>query len=186
VGRLYKGFAMTTDKFYILTGAFGSGKSTLLHHLQALGFAGSEEPARQILAEQRSIDGNGLPHRDARLFVDLMLSRMIGEYNRMAATTAPVFFDRGIPDMLAYASLFGIDYLPGQNAAREYRYNRMVFFAPAWEQIYTQDEERTVSFEVANQFGDGLRGLYEQSGYDLIEIPCLSVEARVDFILRYL
>src|SRR5262245_54447360 len=150
------------DRFFILTGAFGSGKSTLLEHLRTLGFAGIEEPARPILAEQRSVDGDGVPERDARLFVELMLSRAMGDYRRMDGATAPVFFDRGIPDMLAYASLFGFDYPAGENAARKYRYARRVFFAPAWEQIYACDDERTVSFEAANHFGDAVRAVYEQ------------------------
>src|SRR5579872_346193 len=100
-----------TDKFFVLTGPPGSGKSTLLQHLRTLGFQGIDEPARQILAEQRSIEGKG--SRDARLFVELMLSRMIGEYNRIETPTAPVFFDRGIPDTLVYASHSGFDYPPG-------------------------------------------------------------------------
>jgi predicted ATPase len=175
-----------TDKFFVLTGPPGSGKSTLLQRLQTLGFQGIDEPARQILAEQRSIDGNGIPGRDARLFVDLMLSRMIGEYHRMEPPGEPVFFDRGIPDTLVYASVFGFDYPPGQNAARKYRYNKRVFFAPAWEQIYTQDEERTISFQGASQFGDDLREIYQQCGYVLIDLPCLPVEERVDFILHSL
>src|SRR5262245_31473600 len=113
---------MDTNRRFIITGAFGSGKSTLLQHLRTRGSAGIEEPARQILAEQRSIDGNVITHRDSRLFVELMLSRAICEYRRMQTCTQPVFFDRGIPDILAYAS--GFDYPPGQNAARKYRYNR--------------------------------------------------------------
>jgi predicted ATPase len=177
---------MIRDNFFILTGAPGSGKSTLLQHLQTLGFQGIAEPARQILAEQRSIRGNGLPGSDERLFVDLILSRMLGEYSRMDASTDPVFFDRGVPDMLAYASLFGFDYPPGQNAAREYRYNRRVFFAPAWEEIYTTDEERKMSFQAVRRFSDDLRNIYPQFGYVLIDLPCVSVQERGEFILNVL
>jgi predicted ATPase len=175
---------MTRDGFFILTGSFGSGKSTLLEHLRTLGFQGVAEPARPILAEQRSIDGNGL--RDARLFVELMLSRMMGDYHRLEASTEPVLFDRGIPDMLGYAALSGFDYPPGENAAQLYRYNRRVFFAPAWEEIYTTDDERTVSFPLASQFGDRLRTFYERCGYELIDLPLLSVEERARFILERL
>ena len=177
---------MMRDTFFVLTGAPGSGKTALLQHLQALGFQGIAEPARQILAEQRSIGGNGLPDKDAHLFVDLLLSRMIGDYDRMETSTAPVFFDRGIPDALGYATHFGFDYPPGRNAARIYRYNPLLFFAPSWEQIYTPDEERTLSFQAARQFGEVLRTIYEQSGYTLIEIPCLPVEERAQFILNRL
>lgn len=177
---------MIADKRFILTGSFGSGKSTLLQHLRTLGFQVVPEPARQILAEQRGIGGSGLPGTDDRLFVDLMLSRMIGEYNRIETPMAPVFFDRGVPDMLGYASLFGFDYPPGRNAAREYRYNQLVFFAPAWEQIYATDEERKITFEGAKQFGDALRAIYQELGYVLIDLPCLSVKERGEFLLSFL
>jgi predicted ATPase len=177
---------MTNHNLHILTGPPGSGKSTLLQHLRTLGFQGIDEPARHILAEQRSIAGNGLPGKDSRLFVDLMLSRVIGDYNRISAPAGPVFFDRGVPDMLGYARHFGIDYPPGRNAAREYRYNKRVFFAPAWEEIYITDEERTISYEGARQFGDDIREAYLQSAYELIDIPCLPVQERADFILSFL
>jgi predicted ATPase len=177
---------MMTDQFFVLTGAPGSGKSTLFQHLRSLGLQGIDEPARQILAEQRRIAGNGIPEKDARLFVDLMLSRMIGEYGRMEITTAPVFFDRGVPDMLAYASIFGFDYPPGQIAARAYRYNRRVFFAPSWEEIYATDEERTMSFAAASQFGDELRIIYQQFDYVLVDLPYVSVQERAEFILDML
>ena len=118
---------MSVDSLIILTGPFGSGKSTLLQHFRTLGFQGIEEPARPILAEQRRIKGTGLPDKDPRLFVDLMLSRMIGDYHRTETVSKPVFFDRGVPDMLAYAAVFGFDYPQGRNAASVYRYHRRVF-----------------------------------------------------------
>ena len=73
---------MVKDRFFLLTGAFGSGKSTLLQHLQLRGIRGVVEPARPILAQQRSIQGNGLPERDPQLFVELMFSRMLDTYQQ--------------------------------------------------------------------------------------------------------
>ena len=174
--------AMSVDSLIILTGPFGSGKSTLLQHLRTLGFQGIEEPARPILAEQRRIKGTGLPDKDPRLFVDLMLSRMIGDYHRKETVSKRVFFDRGVPDMLAYAAVFGFDYPQGRNAANVYRYHRRVFFAPAWEQIYTTDEERTISYHGTRAFEDELRQVYQQYEYELIDLPCVPVEERAEFI----
>ena len=71
---------MIRDRFFVLTGAFGSGKSTLLEHLRLRGFRGVAEPARTILAQQRSIGGNGLPEKNPALFVELMFSRMLDTY----------------------------------------------------------------------------------------------------------
>jgi predicted ATPase len=177
---------MVKDRCFLLTGAFGSGKSTLLQHLQSRGIRGVVEPARPILAQQRSIQGNGLPERDPRLFVELMFSRMLDTYQQSDTLTGPILFDRGIPDILGYAALFGFGFPPGENAAHLYRYNHHVFIAPAWEQIYRKDDERTVTFSQAREFGNSVRAIYERLGYTLIDLPCVCVEGRADFILRHL
>jgi predicted ATPase len=129
-------FVMVKDRYFVLAGAFGSGKSTLLERLQSRGIQGIVEPARPILAEQRRVQGDGVPEKDPRLFVQLMFSRMLNAYQQCETSTGPVLFDRGIPDILGYAALFGFDFPPGENAARLYRYNSRVFFSSAWEEIY--------------------------------------------------
>lgn len=174
------------NDLFLLTGAFGSGKSTLLNCLRLRGIRGIVEPARPILAEQRSIQGNGLPEKDPRLFVELMLSRMIDTHGQSDTHPGPVFFDRGIPDVLAYAKLFGFDFPAGENAAKLYRYNPQAFIAPPWERIYRTDEERSVPFSVAREFGDCVRAMYEQLGYSLIDLPYVSADERADFILHHL
>jgi predicted ATPase len=174
------------DQRFILTGAFGSGKTTLLECLRTLGFCSIEEPARRVLAQQRSVGGSGLPESDPRLFVELMLSAAMDDYRRTGPATAPTFFDRGIPDILAYAALFGFDYAPGENAARQSLYASRVFFAPAWEQIYIHDEERKASFEVASRFAETVRAVYLRLGYTLIDLPLLPVADRASFVLASL
>jgi predicted ATPase len=177
---------MTHDNFIVLTGPPGSGKSSLLTALQARGYPVVPEPARRIIAAQRSIEGNGVSDRDVRLFIELLLSHAIEDYQRSGDAAAPVFYDRGIPDVSGYAATFGFDHPPARNAARLYRYNRTVFFAPAWEAIFTNDDERTLSFPMTQQFGDDLRAAYEQSGYDVVDLPLVSVEERAQFILRHI
>jgi predicted ATPase len=61
--------------FFIITGSPGSGKSTILRELKNIAVTVIDEPARQILAEQRSFGGNGVPENDPVLFTELMLSR---------------------------------------------------------------------------------------------------------------
>jgi predicted ATPase len=108
---------------------------------------------------------------------------MLSNYRQSEASTEPVLFDRGIPDVLGYAELFGFQFPPGEKAAELYRYNPLVFIAPAWEQIYRTDNERTVPFSVARHFGNSIRGIYQRFGYTLIELPCFSADERADFVL---
>jgi len=104
------------DNYFVLTGAMGSGKSTILNELRTLGLPCMEEPARQILAEQRAIEGSGVPEHDPKLFIDLLLSRSIYQFKEMEHLQGPVIYDRGIPDNIAYAKLFDLDRSPSMNA----------------------------------------------------------------------
>lgn len=136
------------NQFYILTGAPGSGKTSMLVELAKRGFPVIDEPARGVLAQQRLIDGEGVYDKNPLLFKELMLSRMLYDYEN-APKYDLVFFDRGLPDLIAYSKCFSLDIGSELKASRKNRYNSTVFFAPAWEQIYRNDDERQITFEAA-------------------------------------
>ncbi|MCB9134822.1 MAG: AAA family ATPase [Anaerolineales bacterium] len=174
---------MIKPNFYILSGAMGGGKSTILSALKARGHHCIPEPAREILAEQRLIQGVGVPEKNPDMFCSLMLSRAMHNYSQNLSTAGNVIFDRSIPDMLVYARLFSLDETPYTHAAHEFRTHPTVFFFPAWQEIYTNDSERKMSFEQARAFGDTVRAIYEKFGYRILEVPRFSIEERVQFIL---
>ena len=174
---------MHRNGYFLLTGPPGSGKSTVLRRLQAQGFGVVAEPARQVLAEQRHIDGRGSPDRDARLFVDLLTSRAVCQYREMETSKAPVFFDRGVPDGIAYGAQLNVGCEADWNAAHAYRYNDLAFFFPSWEEIYSTDAERTMSFAAAHEFGERMRDAYRELGYRILEVPRDSSKARARFVL---
>lgn len=173
---------LTKLNFYVLSGAMGGGKSTILARLSACGLACVPEPARAILAEQRLIKAQGVPEQNAGLFSMLMLARAIHNYTEKSSRETPVVFDRGMPDMIAYARLFQLDETPYANAAQAFRYNPTVFYFPAWAAIYTTDTERKMSFAAAQDFGAVVRSIYEQHGYRILAVPRCSPEERVNFI----
>jgi predicted ATPase len=172
---------MRSTDLYILTGAPGSGKTAILDNIGAdIRCAG--EPAREILAEQRAIDGDGTYDRDASLFVDLLLQRSIDKHVAAQTEVGPVVFDRGVPDCIAYASLMGIDPSRSILAAERYRYHEEVLMLEPWEEIYTVDDERKMSFADTFPFHDALVDAYERAGYVLVEVPRGSVEHRASFV----
>src|SRR5690349_18189840 len=175
---------MIQNNFYVLSGAMGAGKSAILSRLSRFDVHCVPEPARQILAEQRLIRATGVPEKNAELFSMLMLSRSIHNYYEKSSMAEPVIFDRGIPDMLAYARLFTLDEAAYINAAMEFKYNPMVFYFPGWEDIYSTDTERRMSFEQAKAFGQDVRSVYEGFGYQIVEVPRCSMEGRVQFIME--
>ena len=174
---------MKEQPFYcVLTGAMGAGKSTVINRLAQKGFICVHEPAREILAEQRSIDADGVPEKDAGLFTRLMLSRAVNNYKRNSESTRPVIFDRAIPDIIAYACLFELDTKIYYNAGRYYKYNGTVFLFEGWEEIYTNDDERKMGFEPANKFGNNVKHVYNELGYNTVVVPKVSIEERIKFI----
>ena len=175
------------ERFFVITGGPGSGKTTLLDSLEEAGYRRSIEAGRAVIQHQRSTGGNALPWGDRVGFAERMLASEIRSYEQALQTTGPVFFDRGVPDVVGYLRLIG-EKIPGHvwKAAEEYRYNRCALIAPPWPEIFRQDHERKQNFAEAVRTYDALAATYSEFGYELIEIPKIPVAGRVKFVLANL
>jgi predicted ATPase len=169
----------------VLTGAPGSGKTATLDHVGE-GIVRVGEPAREILAEQRAAGRVGNLDHEPALFVELLLRRSIDKYQTARTSSAPVLFDRGVPDCVAYAVGFGVDPAHGVEASRRYRYDEEVLVLPPWEEIYTTDDERTMSFPDTIPFHEAIVAAYELAGYTLIEVPRGSAAERAAFVRQFI
>jgi len=172
------------QRFHIITGGPGSGKSSIIEDLRQRGFASAPESGRAIIQDQMAIEGRALPWSDRILFAELMLSWDIRSYRLAAEQNAPVFFDRGIPDVLGYLRLSGLP-VPEHmnNAAALFSYSRTVFITPPWKEIFHQDRERKQDFNEAVRTYEALASMYEELGYELVGLPQGPVDDRVGFIL---
>ncbi|MBA3603521.1 MAG: AAA family ATPase [Parachlamydiaceae bacterium] len=65
-------------------------------------------------------------------------------------------------------------------------YNKKVFLAPPWKEIYCNDTEIKQSFEEALEVYDHLFKIYSDFGYEVIELPKTSVESRADFVISHM
>jgi predicted ATPase len=174
---------MSSALLQVLTGAPGSGKTALIERIGP-GVRCVPEPARRVLAEQRAVGGSATPERDAASFVDRVWRLTIEDHRTATASTRDdvVLFDRGAPDCISYASLLDVDPAPSIRAAEVHRYAREVLLVEPWEEIYTVDEERTMTYEATIPFHAALVDAYERSGYDLVVVPRGSIEERVAFV----
>jgi predicted ATPase len=173
------------DRFFVLTGGPGFGKTTLLDALKRVGYARSLEAGRGVIQDQVSIGGRALPWDDRVLFSELMLSWEMRSYHVAQNSAGLVFFDRGMVDVLGYLRLIGHqvpEYM--RKAAEQFRYNRRVFIAPPWKEIFQQDKERKQNYDEAVRTYDALAATYVEYGYELIELPCAPVAERVRFVLQ--
>lgn len=176
-----------TDRFVVLTGCSGGGKSTLLAALARRGFTVAPEAGRQIVREQDWTGGDALPWTQPVRFAELAVSRCVQSLISVAREPGPVFFDRSPIDQLAGLERLGLP-VPATvaGAAARCRYNRTVFVAPPWPEIFAADAQRRHGLDEALAEYGPLRATYERLGYRLVDLPKTSVEARADFVLAAL
>jgi predicted ATPase len=175
---------MHNPNLFVITGGPGAGKTTLLRELEQRGFSCVPEVAREIIRQQVASGGDALPWANTRRYTELMLQGSIEVYDANKSATRPTFFDRGLPDVLCYARLIGLQATAEIEAACEnYRYNQTVFLAPPWREIYSTDNERKQTWAEAVRTHDVMVEAYRSCGYELVELPRVSAEERAEFVM---
>ncbi|WP_261574123.1 AAA family ATPase [Frankia gtarii] len=177
----------TPDEFVVITGGPGAGKTTLIGELQRRGFPCVPEAGRQILRDQIAVGGNARHQADSLLFAEIILSWEMSSHHQATRQAGPVFFDRGVPDVVGYHLLLGRP-IPAHvtAAAEKFRYHHRVFLAPPWPEIFTHDRERTQDFDEAVRTHDAMVEAYTRHGYQLISLPRTDLDSRAAFILQRL
>ena len=171
----------------IITGGPGSGKSTLLTALEQNGHHCIPEASRQLIQQQVILKSHCVPWNDLNCFARLSLDKMIFDYNSADQTNTIYFFDRGIPDIIAYLKIGGLQVdQQFYDAAEQYRYESLVYIAPPWKEIYVNDDERWQTFEEACKLYEMLVSVYSDLGYNIIELPLTTIEERATFVLKTL
>ncbi len=172
-----------SNNYIVFTGGPGSGKTTLLNALCTQGMRVMPEAGRAIIQAQMAIDGPAVPWGDRALYAELMLSWELRAYAAAADLAGPVLFDRGLPDIVGYLTLEGLE-VPAHvwRAVEDFRYNRSVFIAPPWPEIFRQDAERRQDQAVAERTYTAMVAVYTALDYRLIELPKAPVSERVAFI----
>ncbi len=171
--------------FFVLTGGPGSGKTTLINHLSEMGYRCMPEAGRAVIRQQQSGGGTALPWNDKTAYARRMYEHDMAAYQRACNTSGPVFFDRGIVDVVAYLQMEQLP-VPAtvQTAASHCRYHTTAFILPPWPQIYRRDRERQQDLPTAIATYHAMMKTYSQYGYILMRVPHLPVAQRAAFILN--
>lgn len=173
------------SRLRVLTGGPGAGKSALLEALRAAGYSVMDEAGRAIIQDQTLIGGQALPWGNPRAFAEAMLAWELRSLRLAAGLSGPVFFDRGLPDVLGYLDLLGLP-IPAhmQSAAERFRYCRQVFLLPPWRDIFIQDQERKQTFAEAECTCAAMERTYRRLGYQIIEVPPAPLAQRLRFVIE--
>lgn len=175
------------ERFIVVTGGPGVGKTALVDALRGRGYGGTEEAARAIIRDQRSIGRPDISAAHPILFGELMLAAEIRSYRMAGDQPGPVFFDRAIPELTGFFRAHG-GAVPAyvDAAARAYRYRATVLLAPVWPEIFAQDAERTQTLDHARRVEVEIIASYRAYGYRVVKLPIATVEERVEFVLNLL
>jgi len=170
------------NKHYVITGAPSTGKSSVINELRKMNFVCYEEIAREIIKENQENNHNVFPWVNMREFSDMVYYRMKNRAEQQSDDLC--FLDRSVVDLIGYMA-FANEKAPINYAefAKSSRYAKKVFIMPLWASIYTNDQERKESIEEAKTIDYNLRKSYKNLGFELIDVPMLTIKERAKFIL---
>ncbi len=178
----------------LFTGGPATGKSTLIGGLEDLGYHCYPEEIRlltdEILKSQPDLSENENPLLmavDPMDFNRRLLEQRLKQWRDFEdREEALAFFDRGLPDVLAYMEAFDQPYPRNfEQLCQWHRYD-CVFLTPIWPEIFRNDRQRLESVETAYQTESNLIKTYRRYGYELITVPLLPPEDRLRFVLDFL
>lgn len=171
---------MKKTNWCVITGAPSSGKTTIINALSVLGYQTAPEIARNYLGYLL----NQNPHEYESLRSEITVQSKIIELKlkreRQLCPEDLIFFDRGVPDSLAYFRYYNIDTDKMIEKMNIYQY-AWVFFLEGLP--VQQDEIRRENEHQARRIGDYIYNAYTELGYSVIRIPPDTVEHRIEQIL---
>ncbi|MFT7245188.1 MAG: putative ATPase [Candidatus Azotimanducaceae bacterium] len=167
---------MNKPRRFVVTGTSGTGKTSIINELRSMGMICFDEPGRKVLTS-----GSELAKTEPEQFIAEMLSQSVTDY-QAASSGQTVFYDRGLPDIVAYAHRFKVPPSISQQAADAHRYDSTIFLAPPWEEIFVNDEVRRATFDEYLDFHQLILNTYQELDYSILVLPKLPVHERIEFI----
>jgi len=181
-------------KRILITGAPGTGKTAVINALENAGFHCFHEVIRSMTLDAKTqqhpdtVLNNPIAFvSDSKRFNQQLLDARKQQFDHaINQEQAVVFYDRGMPDVLAYMDYFEQAYTSDFiHACKTNRYDA-VFLLPPWEAIYVQDNERLETYPQATEIHEHLFKTYSSLGYDVMEVPFGTIAERLSFMLNHL
>lgn len=176
----------------VITGGPGTGKTSIINALKRKNFYCFDEVIRALTLEAKNeVDSSAHVSNPIAFTSDpldfniRLLNGRIDQFIRANSIHKNLsFFDRGIPDVLAYMDYFNQAYDDSFTTACKNHIYSTIFLLPPWKAIYKTDNERFETYDEAVKIHEHLVITYERFGYNIIEVPFGTVEERANYIIN--
>ncbi len=180
------------SKRIVITGAPGTGKTAVINALQAAGYFCFPEIIREFTQQEtatknpEALQSNPIVFADDSLaFNTKLIAGRKAQFQKAVNTNSHInFYDRGLPDVLAYMDFFGQSY-PKEfvQTCAKHTYDA-IFIMPPWEDIFITDQGRFESYKEAVALHNSLMERYSAFNYKLNVVAPASIEARTAYIIN--
>lgn len=168
-----------THNWHVITAGPSAGKTSTLREIASRGYRTAPESARIVIDQAIS---EGIPADDVREELDFQRAVISKdrEIENNIPTNERVFLDRGLADNIAYCRVFDKPIPDGLIDECRSRY-RSVFLLEQlpFEADYSRSEDEKTARAIHNE----LRQTYLDLGYDVIDVPVIPIDERVDIIV---
>ncbi len=169
----------------VIAGGPGFGKTSVVSGLENLGYVVFHEVSRHLLDEEKEKDSDILPWKNHKAFNEALFNARVEQFKQGENVEGTSFYDRGLPDSIGYCIANNEEIPPHfLTQANEYRYFKKVFVTPFWEEIYQKDAQRWEEIDFAKKVNESIEEAYRLCGYEVIELPKVSIGERITFILK--
>jgi predicted ATPase len=167
--------------WYVITGAPSSGKTTLIDALSSRGHQTVPEAARTVIDEYLA---------RGRIFYEIRADEEAFQWEVLVRkqdveSTLPsgslIFFDRGIPDTIAYYKACGLRQRAGLDEAMAASHYRRVFLLDPLD--LEPDYARVENLDLAQRIDQELERAYRALGLEILRVPVLAPDERLQLVL---
>jgi len=169
--------------WYVVAGGPSSGKTTIVNELAKLGYAVYPEASRVLIGGELA-KGRKLEEFQGTIDFQKEIFKLQREMEEGAPKDKIVFFDRALPEGIAYCRFYGMEieeYSKKNWAIFKNRYRR-IFFC---EQLpFDKDNTRIEDDKSTRELSRIIREAYADLDYEIIDLPPLPVEERMKIVLN--
>lgn len=170
--------------WYVVSGGPSCGKSTTVELLRQRGYRVTQEHARAILDEEMA-KGRTLEQvrGEGECFQNEILIRQLDQESELAQHET-IFFDRGIPDGLAYERYLQLIPNPELTRAAQQAKYRTVFILDTL--LLDQDSARIEDEAAQEAIHTSICQVYGELGFEVVPVAVMSAAERVEHILAHI